>query len=159
VLTGEPFKLIELRRTAGQRAKVPCKVYAAVSPEDFEWLKEYRWSLNISGIKRLYAFTNILVRGKWKYIGMHRMIVKRTGPLADDEVADHRNGYTLDNRRCNLRPASEGLNRINRDPFEVIHSGEPFPPPYAPPTGPLLPVGGTYYFNREYGVWRMAQHN
>jgi hypothetical protein len=156
VLTGEPFKLIELRRTAHQRAKIPSSVYTAVSPEDFQALKEYRWSLNISGIQRLYAYTSILVKNKWKYVGMHRMILMRAGiPLADDEVVDHRNGYTLDNRRCNLRPASESVNRRNRHPFESLHTDEPFPPPYAPVTGPTLPPGADYYYNREFGVWRM----
>lgn len=109
MLTGEPFKLIELRRTVDQRMKIPGPVYAAVSPEDFGWLKEYRWSLNISGIKRLYAFTNV----KGRYMGMARMILMRSTVLAEGEIADHRNGYTLDNRRCNLQPASgkRGLKR------------------------------------------------
>ena len=159
MLTGEPFKLIELRRTAGQRAKFSGPVYTAVSPEDFAALKEYRWALNISGIKRLYAFVNILdEKGKWKYMGMHRMVLKRAGiPIAEEEVVDHRNGYTLDNRRCNLRPASEALNRNNRYPFEVIHTNDPFPAPYAPATGPTLPPGAAYYFNREFGVWRICE--
>jgi len=157
MLTGEPFKLIELRRTAHQRMKISCSVYAAVSPEDFEWLREYRWSLNISGIKRLYAFTNVLdTKGKWRYMGMHRMIVLRSSVLTEEEVADHRNGYTLDNRRCNLKPASQSGNRKNRYPFESLHTDEPFPAPYAPATGPLLPSGAVYHYSKEYGVWRIV---
>jgi hypothetical protein len=152
MLTGHPFKLIQLR----QNARVPWTAFTAVSPEDYGWLTEYRWSLNISGSNRLYAYTSILENGKWRYIGMHRLIVQHNGTIADDEVADHRNGYTLDNRRCNLRPASEGVNRRNRYPFEPIQSDEPYPPPYAPPTGPLLPSGVAYYYNKEYGVWRIA---
>jgi hypothetical protein len=136
--------------------KIPCPVYAAVSLEDVKWLQEYRWSLNISGIKRLYAFTSVLdEKGRWRYMGMHRLILMRYSVLAEGEVPDHRNGYTLDNRRCNLRPASESLNARNRYPFESLHTDEPFPAPYAPPTGPLLPAGASYYYSKEYGVWRI----
>ena len=105
MLTGEPFKLIELRRTAHQRAKIQDNVFAAVSPEDYGWIKEHTWTLNISGIKRLYAYTINKSNGKYQYMGMARMILKRAGPLAENEIAEHQNGYTLDNRRSNLTAA------------------------------------------------------
>jgi len=158
MLTGEPFKLIELTRTAKQDAKIPSRVYAAVSPEDYPWLTEHRWALNIAGSHRLYAYTSVLdEKGKWKYMGMHRMIVMRAGILDEDEVPDHRNGYGLDNRRCNLRPASRALNGLNRYPFEVIHTEDPFPPPYAPPTGSLLPFGVAYSKRRKNGIGKGSQ--
>lgn len=47
--------------------------------------------------------------GKYRMETLHRLITGKRG-------LDHRNGDTLDNRRCNLRAASAGQNNCNQRP-------------------------------------------
>ena len=71
-----------------------------------------------SGLKTLHRYA---VRGIWsnkttKLILMHRVILERVigRPLNQEEVVDHINGNTLDNRRLNLRLANRKQNSRNR---------------------------------------------
>jgi hypothetical protein len=61
---------------------------------------------------------------------MHRIILERKlgRPLADGEKADHENRIGIDNRRCNLRPASnaensrnQGIRNDNTSGFKGVH--------------------------------------
>lgn len=74
---------------------------ALVDDEDYETLMQWKWYWSGG-----YAVT-------WDGRKMHRMIMK---PSPDYEV-DHRNGNRLDNRRGNLRLASDAEQARNRKKY------------------------------------------
>jgi hypothetical protein len=85
-----------------------------VDEADYELLKKYVWVAHRPKNRRtLYAVSNNSVRvdGRRKSaaIRMHRLIIGDSYGLID-----HANGNDLDNRRCNLRPATESQNQANR---------------------------------------------
>jgi hypothetical protein len=51
---------------------------------------------------------------------MHRLIAERMGISLLNEV-DHINGDRLDNRRCNLRPATGSQNTYNRQKYDALN--------------------------------------
>lgn len=78
---------------------------ALVDDEDYDWLMQWKWSVSSSSTKP-YAV-------RWtsgnRKVRMHRAILN----LPDGVVGDHINLNTLDNRRCNLRPATKAQNNQN----------------------------------------------
>ncbi len=77
--------------------------------EDYERLHALTWYAKFAG-SRVYAFRS-LNRGR-SPMPMHREILQPPPGL----VADHINGDTLDNRRCNLRVATPAQNTYNSAP-------------------------------------------
>lgn len=80
---------------------------AIVDDEDFEELSKFKWHVLPSGKHQTFMYA---ARGETttrKSIRMHRQIMGIAG------FVDHANGNTLDNRRCNLRPATRAQNRAN----------------------------------------------
>ena len=75
--------------------------YALVDDEDFDYLNQFKWSLNAQKYAGRYE--------KNKYIYMHRFLNK----TPDGMVTDHINRNTLDNRKENLRTATKSLNALN----------------------------------------------
>ena len=73
-----------------------------IDVEDLSLLSIYKWSLT----GRKYAGTSM--SGNLVYL--HRMLMGD----ADGVEYDHRNGFTLDNRKCNLRIATHHQNMQNR---------------------------------------------
>jgi hypothetical protein len=78
---------------------------ALVDAQDVEFLQEWKWYARLNnGI--IYAGSKIGER----YTFMHRLILSAAKGLG----VDHRNGNGLDNRRSNLRLATNSQNQMNR---------------------------------------------
>jgi hypothetical protein len=79
--------------------------FATVDKADYEWLSQYRWCTLGAG-ERPYACR----REHGKTIYMHREIMQAPKGLC----VDHIEGFTLDNRRANLRTCTPSENMRNR---------------------------------------------
>lgn len=82
-----------------------------VDDSDFEWLSRLRWYPS-EGNSGVYAVAWHFSEEAEKHIAprMHRMILD----APSDSDVDHINGNTLDNRRANLRLATNSQNAMNR---------------------------------------------
>lgn len=84
--------------------------YAIVDDEDFEYLCQWRWQAWQSHSGNWYAIRSDWNKGKPVGYRMHRVIA-----IAErGQICDHINGNGLDNRRSNLRFATQGQNCRNR---------------------------------------------
>ena len=97
-----------------------CEIIASnnivlVDKEDYEYLSQFRWSIN--GMGRVG--TAIKVNGRYKSFYMHRMILNPP----KDKTVDHINHDPLDNRRKNLRVCTHQQNLMNRALFTNNTSG------------------------------------
>jgi len=74
-------------------------------------LAEFRWTLNCGR----YANRRIEKNGQGKHVSMHRVVLERRlgRPITSGMVVDHINGDGLDNRRENLREATQAQNLRN----------------------------------------------
>lgn len=79
---------------------------AIVDDADYEWLSEYKWYATLRPYGNCYAFRTIYKNGRCRSRFMHREIMN----VRRGQVIDHANGDGLDNRRCNLRIASQSQN-------------------------------------------------
>lgn len=103
------------------------KGYVALVDECDADLASLRWSASVSkrsdgsSYVRALRFTGF--RGKGIY--MHREILSRKvgRSLSPNEMADHINGSTLDNRRSNLRIATNAQNQMNKGAQPNTSSG------------------------------------
>lgn len=96
--------------------------YALVDDEDYELVSKYRWNLSptfsrdkklngkLSGFYAIHSFFKRKPDGSPGYtsIKMHRLIVGRR-----KIIIDHKNRNGLDNRRCNIRMATNSQNGAN----------------------------------------------
>ena len=73
-----------------------------VDDDLYEVLSSYHWSFSGGGSHGGYAYAK---GGKY----MHRLVIGAT----KDQIVDHKNGNTLDNRRENLRVCTQQENRRN----------------------------------------------
>lgn len=113
-LVGSDYRYLEVRVGHRARKRLPLRIFAAVDVADYEWLRRYEWCANFQRSK-LYAMAAV-----GSTMGMHRFILLTLNPhliTAPRFYSDHRNGYTLDNRRKNLRIATREENKANRWPY------------------------------------------
>jgi hypothetical protein len=82
--------------------------FALVDDEDYEYLSKFKWHAKKQTRKHFPDYF-YAARGK-KGILMHREILN----ISEDQNVDHKNGNGLDNRKENLRPASQLENCRNR---------------------------------------------
>jgi len=106
ILTESTFKLIPL----GKSGK-----FAIVDEEDYEWLMQWKWKLNING----YAARTTRSKSKFACVYMHRLINQT--PEGFD--TDHINRNRLDNRRSNLKTATKKENCRNKGIAKTNTSG------------------------------------
>lgn len=81
---------------------------AHINQRDYPLVVPYNW--HVIGVDRKYAATNIFPEGKKKCLLMHRLIMD----APEGMTVDHINGNPLDNRRENLRIATNQENSWNR---------------------------------------------
>jgi hypothetical protein len=87
--------------------------FILVDDEDYAWLSQYRWYWSES---RTGFHIHTQIEGRRQEI--HRLILP-----TEAQTVDHRNRNRLDNRRCNLRPATFSQNQANRDRLRNNTSG------------------------------------
>ena len=78
-----------------------------VDDEDFAWLSQFSWSAHRKGYAVRYGYD---AAGKYHQFWMHREILR----APEDKIVDHINGDPSDNRRANLRLATDAENSRNR---------------------------------------------
>ncbi len=86
---------------------------ALLDDEDYGRLCSYRWRvlpIKPTPYKKQYAITNISTPKGKRHLYLHREVLC----VAADQKVDHINGDTLDNRRENLRVATNSQNQQNR---------------------------------------------
>ena len=85
------------------------KGIALVDDEDYDWLNEYKWHINIGG----YAETKIKINNKWFNKFMHRILIEPPKNMFVDHI-DHNK---LNNKKNNLRIATKSQNSMNRPKY------------------------------------------
>lgn len=93
------MKLVYL--TKGHKAIVDNSVFSIVSKN--------KWYADVKKNGAVYAARSVMDKGKKKKIYLHHIVVGRKEGM----VCDHKNGNTLDNRKCNLRLCSHRENIRN----------------------------------------------
>lgn len=88
---------------------ITCGKIAIVDESDYEFVSRFKWQLKKSG-RNFYAQHCFWLDGKVNCEKMHRMIL---GLKKGEFNVDHINGDGLDNRRCNLRIATDSQNQSN----------------------------------------------
>jgi hypothetical protein len=85
---------------------------AIVDDADFEYLNQWKWcARKDSKNGKFYAIRSTYIDGKCKTLLMHRVIVNNN----DSKMhTDHCNGFTLDNRKINLRICTNSQNQMNK---------------------------------------------
>ncbi len=108
------FKLLYRDLRFGHKfRKIPLSQgkFAIVDIEDYEKLKTYKWYLRGGKTSRTYYAIRTVGTGKnRKCISMHRAIMN----APDGMFVDHINGNGLDNRKANLRLATNAQNSRNK---------------------------------------------
>jgi hypothetical protein len=111
---------VEIKLGTVRRCKHTGKYVALVDAVDAEWAGQFNWTADVSSHGRnVYAVRRVKYDdGTSRKVYMHRELWQRVhGAIPDDLQIDHReHGEVsgLDNRRCNLRLATETLNAGNQ---------------------------------------------
>jgi len=96
--------------------------FAIVDATDYEWLMQWKWfAWRSSPIKHFYAVAHCKDDHN-KMLRMHRVILGLG--FGDKRLADHKESEkTLDNRRSNLRIATNSQNSMNSRRRRINKSG------------------------------------
>lgn len=92
---------------------VESKIHGAleflIDKEDFPRIKNFKWVSSKKKNESPYCRAYICSNKRVYNILLHRLITS-----FEYKIVDHINGNTLDNRKCNLRDGSNGVNQRNR---------------------------------------------
>lgn len=106
------------------------QTWAIVDAEDYQFFSRWRWEARTWRGKTYYARTySYSHRGRMS-LYLHKEIMLRWQPVPPSPqhtIVDHRNGNSMDCRRCNLRWATRSMNARNirgRIPYDVIEDAE-----------------------------------
>lgn len=88
--------------------------FALVDDEDYDDLVRFRWHLLKTHSRSVYAMRDQQTNGQRIHELMHRRIMKVD--------VDHQNGNGLDNRRSNLRPATNSQNNANKSKQRGVYT-------------------------------------
>lgn len=80
-----------------------------VSDEDVELVQQYTWTRPKDGYIKKYLEKKINGKRQRRVILQHRLV----SGAREDEIVDHINGDTTDNRRENLRITTKSINALN----------------------------------------------
>jgi AP2 domain len=101
---------------------------ALVDEADYKRLSKWKWHAQWDDKKNsFYAVHNMMIGSRrdpgprQRGISMHRMVLHLS--FGDKRKAEHKNGFTLDNRRNNLRFANHAQNLQNRGKTRANTSG------------------------------------
>ena len=109
----------------------PCEIWLTenirciVSPEDFEWARQWCWGVTWNSTKKkAYATRMTRERGTRKQVKiyLHKEILVRSGkvrPGPTYRMGDHQDGESLNNRRGNLEWATPSINRQTAGGFHA----------------------------------------
>lgn len=89
--------------------------FTQIDDADWPLVSPYVWrhyTKRRLGSSVTYADARVTTNGKWGYLQMHRLILGLSDPRVQ---VDHRNRDGLDNRRANLRVATNSQNHANQD--------------------------------------------
>jgi hypothetical protein len=94
------------------------KYVAVVDDDDYDRLRVHSWTARISRNGAVYAYRMVRNGGRQAPILMHRDVFERASglKLSSDQFVDHKDPgecLGLDNRRSNLRLATNGQNQAN----------------------------------------------
>lgn len=81
-------------------------LFTLVDDDDFASLNQYKWYAATGN----YAYRTVKTDGQRTNISLSRTILG----VGANQLVDHINGDNLDNRRCNLRPATTAQNTANQ---------------------------------------------
>lgn len=94
--------------------------FAQVDPEDYEYLSQFKWMVQVNRNKQgeaLYAYAIRMApvpgQTRRRRVYMHREVAEMHGMLLEDRVIDHIDGRGLNNTSANLRSATKSQNRLN----------------------------------------------
>lgn len=91
------------------KVMVDAERFFLIDKED-EWLLDHKWRIDNKG----YVVRGKRVKGKYRMIRMHRVIMEWHGAELTNLEVDHINHVRHDNRKENLRVCSPGENKRNR---------------------------------------------
>lgn len=97
-------------------------MHALVDSKDAAFLAQWNWCASEDYPGLFYARRiKYLPGGLRERISMHRLLTECPAGL----IADHINGNTLDNRRCNVRTVTSAQSVMNRGAYRNNKSGHP----------------------------------
>jgi hypothetical protein len=93
--------------------------FAIVDDENFEWLNQWKWCCDAKGYAVRHEQKSEYGNRQRKMVKMHRAIMKVSAGI----YLDHINRNRLDNRKANLRIATNSQNQANAKQWQTNTSG------------------------------------